>query len=93
MNELKPCPFCGSNEIELKIRDCDKVFIGDVPGYETAVGCDGCGIVCGIIGYIGYNEENSKERREVAIQHTVERWNIRTSIDVCLVPKGIKDEL
>ena len=55
MENLKPCPFCGTEDIGISRVYIDPIS-SDSPPDEVHVGCNGCGI--------GYTEETEEEAVE-----------------------------
>ncbi len=76
MTELKPCPFCGENKIDLSIKAAK-----DFPFWYVAMYCQKCHcygartrVTVQGDGWIGRRDiEKSTEAREIAI----EAWNRR----------------
>ena len=56
MENLKPCPFCGGEDIGISRTYIDPIS-PDSPPDEVYVGCSSCGI--------GYIEESEKEAIEL----------------------------
>ena len=52
MENMKPCPFCGGEDIGISRIYIDPI-LPDSPPDEVYVGCNSCGI--------GYTEESEKE--------------------------------
>ena len=72
MNELKPCPFCGSGNIAIAKTAS---WIGEkYKGNIRAVGCADCGVFGGVFNTLVLTD---KEAEKMAI----ESWNRRADND------------
>lgn len=77
--DLLPCPFCGcsgnsydgDDTLDLVVEH--QIIDGEMT-YSTSIGCDGCGITVGVVGYTGKCDEMAKRN---AIISTVNAWNRR----------------
>lgn len=67
-NELKPCPFCGSDNV--KMSKGASWMMKKYRGNIRAVGCAECGVFGGVFNLLAMTE---KEAEELAIKS----WNRR----------------
>lgn len=78
LNELKPCPFCGSKYVKVKQCDADHVLKKYHGKYFA--GCVNCGITTPLFNWNKtrsplINESNKNKAREKAIN----AWNRRAN--------------
>jgi Lar family restriction alleviation protein len=66
--EIKPCPFCGSQDVDLIQND-----IEDREGWPVSIGCMECGASCGFV----YTKHNPNTNKEAAFFEALEEWNMR----------------
>lgn len=68
-NEIKPCPFCGCDEVSIKLIATKVGPVSQLEHYKVEVCCHGCGFVKPMRGCGNNNEELYDE--------IVKNWNRR----------------
>lgn len=70
MTDLKPCPFCGSKNVNAEV-------FKETESYDAFVECDECDARGPLEIRFWIGVEGTKEEREQAIAAAIEAWNKR----------------
>lgn len=75
MKELKPCPFCGSKEVEIMLGSEKFIQYKELDRFDSVfVGCEFCGATSSHFEFSLSSEKGSSTKEEAATRAIV-HWN------------------